>query len=180
MTHPFQAEAMDAAPSQTVPLLLQALAATPHLLEDMIRQVPSTRLKAHRIQGQWCIHAQAVHIIQVQPMLLGRLNRFLSEGHPVFTPYIPDRDSEDPEAALLRQDLHGVLRAFHGHRQDLIAFAAQAPAGFWDRKAKHPEYDEYTPTILLRHMLMHEHLHMYRIETLWLTSDAYLPTEGRG
>ncbi len=161
-------------PPETFAQLLQALAATPALLEDMISRIPASRLHAHRIPGQWCIHAQAVHIAGVQPMLFGRLERFLKEGHPTFTPYIPDRDAADPEAALLRIDLPKALREFHEWRRKTLDFAAQAPEGFWEREAKHPEYDRYTPGILLRHMLMHEHLHMYRIETLWLTRDEYL------
>jgi hypothetical protein len=159
---------------ETMHYLLAALATTPHLLSEMVGRIPASRLHAHRIPGQWCIHAQTCHIVGVQPMLFSRLERFLKEGHPVFTPYIPDRDSEDPEAALLRIDLEKSLRDFHGYRKQLLDFAAQAPLGFWDRQAKHPEYDQYTPAILLRHMLMHEHLHMYRIETLWLTRDEYL------
>jgi DinB superfamily len=157
-----------------VPQMLQALQVTPDLLEDMIRRVPASRLKAHRLKGQWCIHSHVCHIVGVQPMLLGRLQRFLREGSPTFTPYFPDKQGEDPEAGLLRLDLQACLREFHDHRRELIAFAESIPEGFWDRKAHHPEYDEYTPHILLRHMLMHEHLHMYRIETLWLTSDEYI------
>ena len=45
----------------------------------------------------------------------------------------------------------------------------------WTRKAKHKEYIEYTPYIMLRHILMHDHFHMYRIEELWLTTDEFLP-----
>jgi hypothetical protein len=160
--------------AELVSQLLQALKVTPDLLEDMIRRVPASRLKAHRIKKQWCIHSHACHIVGVQPMLMGRLQRFIKEGHPSFTPYFPDKEGEDPEAGLLRLDLQACLREFHGHRSELMAFAEKAPEGFWEQKAHHPEYDEYTPLILLRHMLMHEHLHMYRIETLWLTSDEYI------
>lgn len=155
-------------------LLLQALAATPTLLEDMISQVPENRLQAVRKPGMWCIHAQACHIVLVQPMLLGRLETFMREEEPHFQPYIPDRDAEDPEAELLRHDLKATLQAFHGYRRQVLDLAGGQGPGFWGKKARHPEYDEYTPAILLRHMLMHEHLHMYRIETLWLTRDAYL------
>jgi len=31
---------------------------------------------------------------------------------------------------------------------------------------------------LERHILMHDHWHMYRMEELWLTRDAYLQHKG--
>jgi uncharacterized damage-inducible protein DinB len=159
---------------ETIKLLLQALGPTPHLLEDMIRRIPSSRLKARRAAKGWSIHTHACHLVGVQPMLYERLQRFTLEEHPTFTPYFPDKAGEDPEGALLRLDLETSLKAFHDYRRQLMHFAAGAPNAFWEQKATHPEYDEYTPLILLRHMLMHEHLHMYRIETLWLTRDEYL------
>lgn len=42
------------------------------------------------------------------------------------------------------------------------------------RSARHPEYTLYTPYVMLRHMMMHDYLHMYRIEELWLTRPEYL------
>lgn len=33
---------------------------------------------------------------------------------------------------------------------------------------------EYTPEIMLGHLVMHDQLHMYRIEELWLTRDEFL------
>lgn len=37
-----------------------------------------------------------------------------------------------------------------------------------------PEYALYSLFILARHILMHDHGHIYRMEERWLTRDAYL------
>ncbi|MDA1119365.1 MAG: hypothetical protein O2887_02525 [Bacteroidetes bacterium] len=44
----------------------------------------------------------------------------------------------------------------------------------WSKTAVHPEFNKYSHYILLRHAMMHDHFHMYRIEELWLTKDEYL------
>jgi hypothetical protein len=41
----------------------------------------------------------------------------------------------------------------------------------WKNRARHPEYDEYTPYIMARHVLLHDNLHMYRMEELWMARD---------
>ena len=51
---------------------------------------------------------------------------------------------------------------------------ARADAGTWQKTATHPEYAQYSFYILVRHILMHDHWHMYRMEELWLTRDEYL------
>jgi len=42
------------------------------------------------------------------------------------------------------------------------------------KETSRPEYENYSLFILVRHILMHNHWHMYRMEELWLTRDAYL------
>ncbi|MEO6095173.1 MAG: hypothetical protein ABIW76_05675, partial [Fibrobacteria bacterium] len=65
------------------PLDLQFILATlengPVLLRGMMDAVPEPLWKRHRIPGKWCIHAHACHIVDVQPMLIGRLRRFLDD-----------------------------------------------------------------------------------------------------
>jgi hypothetical protein len=49
-----------------------------------------------------------------------------------------------------------------------------ADGSTWQKTGIHPEYELYSLSILGRHILMHDFWHMYRIEELWLTRDAYL------
>ena len=55
----------------------------------------------------------------------------------------------------------------------LGVWPAATPAD-WEKTATHPEYEQYSLIILARHILMHDHWHMYRMEELWLTRDEYL------
>ena len=58
----------------------------------------------------------------------------------------------------------------------LLDLIREAPPDLWDKNATHPEYGIYTPEIMIRHIMIHDYLHMYRIEELWLTKPEYLPS----
>ena len=73
-------------------------------------------------------------------------------------------------------NLEETLERFPAYREEMLSVVRDWPEEIWRRQAKHPEYEQYTPYILLRHVLMHDHFHMYRIEELWLTTDEYLPS----
>ncbi|HKP96702.1 MAG TPA: hypothetical protein VJ385_13175 [Fibrobacteria bacterium] len=104
---------------------------------------------------------------------MDRFRRFLKEENPAFTPYIPSGDGG--EARLLEMDLPERLGAFPAYRAELLGMIRSAPSGVWGKRATHPEYSIYTPEIMVRHIMMHDCLHMYRIEELWITEDAFLP-----
>lgn len=153
--------------------VLRSLEFTPRILDALLAEVPAELLKAHPKPGKWCIHAHACHLAAAQGMLIARFKRFQSEDAPEFIPYNPDQ--EEGEDKLLALDLAGEAARFRALRRELLAMAVKVPEGpFWEKQAKHPEYVRYTPLIMLRHMLMHDHLHLYRIEELWLTRRELL------
>ena len=59
-------------------------------------------------------------------------------------------------------------------RRKTVELARTLSPEDWRKEATQPEYEYYTAKILLRHMLMHDNLHMYRIEQLWLTREVFL------
>ena len=67
-----------------------------------------------------------------------------------------------------------VLDNFALYRNKEIDLLGSADDIMWQKRASHPEYESYSLYILARHTLMHDFRHMYRIEELWLTRDAYL------
>lgn len=154
-------------------LIFRGLEASPVLLRNLLASVPPARMKQRRIAGKWSIHEHACHLATIHPMLIGRLERFRNEASPEIKPFLPG--DTDPDDDLIHRDLAASLDEFESGRRDLIAAGRLLSPEILRRKARHPEYDEYTPYILLRHVLMHDHLHMYRIEELALTTDAYLP-----
>jgi len=152
--------------------ILKVLKKTPSILRKLISEVPAEILKQERIKGKWTIHAHAVHIIVAQHMINERMERFLNEERPTFIPYFPDKDK--PEKDLLDMDLEEMLKQFPVYRGKLLSLCENESEEFWSKEGNHPEYHLYTPFIMLRHIMMHDHLHMYRIEGLWLTKDEYL------
>jgi len=125
-----------------------------------------------RGEGFWTIAEHASHLAQVQPMLLGRLQRFMDEDQPEFVPYIPGADEAEDRPPLMDQNI--ALESFAIHRQNQVELLERANQADWQKTGSHPEYEHYSLYILARHILMHDHWHMYRMEELWLTRDAYL------
>ena len=149
--------------------ILNGLERTPALLRELVAGVPATRMMEHRIAGKWCIHEHAVHLLPVQEMLNKRLRRFMAEAAPEFVPYIPGTST--PPDELMKLDLKDSLKKFAAERKRFVGMLRQLNKKEWHKKAKHPEFAEYTPYIMARHVLLHDNVHMYRIEELWLTRE---------
>lgn len=106
-------------------------------------------------------------------MLLDRFQRFINEDHPGFVPYIPGNGKDEPDTPP-RMNMTAALEQFAQYRNKQLELLESANDIIWRRTATHPEYENYSLCILTRHTLMHDYWHMYRIEELWLTRDAYL------
>ncbi len=155
-----------------IPDLLEGLRRTPRILTEFVKTIPESRMEQRRGEGFWTIAEHVNHLAQVQPMLLKRIQQFMIEDRPEFIPYIPG-DDED-QAAPRRIDVATALERFANDRQQQLALLEDADATTWQKAAIHPEYEHYSLHILARHLLMHDFWHMYRMEELWLTRDAYL------
>ena len=155
-----------------IPDLLDGLGRSGRILAELVNTIPPDRLNLRRGQGFWTIAEHVCHLAQVQPMLLERLQRFMNEDRPEFVPYIPgDGEVEDRPPQM---EIDVALEAFNRQRSKQITLLQQAEQDDWRKTGTHPEYELYSLYILVRHILMHDHWHMYRMEELWLTRDAYL------
>jgi uncharacterized damage-inducible protein DinB len=157
--------------------LLEGLRRTPTILSEFLKTIPEAKLHLRRGEGFWTIAEHASHLAEVQPMLLERFQRFVNEDHPEFVPYIPVDDEDIPKISR-RMEMTAALEQFEQYRKKQIALLEGADDTNWKKTAIHPEYEIYSFHILVRHTLMHDHWHMYRMEELWLTRDAYLTTVG--
>lgn len=152
--------------------IIQNLRNGPDLLEGLLRGIPAELLKAERKKGKWTIHAHACHLAVAQPVMLARLKTFIDDPAPVFKPYFPDREAGEED--LLGRDLRKEISLYREHRARFLEAVSSMDGSLWHKEARHPEYEIYTPYIMTRHIMMHDYLHMYRIEELWLTRDAFL------
>ncbi|WP_243360830.1 DinB family protein [Fundidesulfovibrio terrae] len=151
---------------------LDGLARVHSVLSSMVRRIPSGRVLERRGEKCWTILEHVGHLADVQPMLHQRIQRILNEDVPEFVPFLPAEGTYSPNAAGV--DVETALARFDsGRRKQLEILRSMDPAS-WDRAAVHPEYTQYGLRILVRHILMHDYWHMYRIEELWLSKDEFL------
>jgi len=151
---------------------MKGLENTGPILAEFVRSIPTEQMNRRRGEGFWTIAEHISHLAQVQAMLLERLQRFMAEERPEFIPYLPSDD--EPEIQPPQLTPEEALEVFARDRTRQLAMLAKADEAVWRKTAVHPEYELYSMHILVRHILMHDHWHMYRMEELWLTKDPYL------
>jgi uncharacterized damage-inducible protein DinB len=158
---------------QDIPDLLESLRRSPKILSQFVQSIPESKLDVRRGEGFWTIAEHCSHLAQVQPMLLKRFERFMTEERPEFVPFIPGGSKDEAETPP-RMSMESALEQFAHCRASQLLLLESADDHTWKKTATHPEYEEYSLCLLTRHVLMHDHWHMYRMEELWLTKDAYL------
>ena len=62
----------------------------------------------------------------------------------------------------MNQEIKTILNAL----QETIELVKTFNEKDWNKLAIHPEYRIYTPYIMLRHLLMYDHSHLYKIEDM--------------
>ncbi|WP_071544479.1 DinB family protein [Pseudodesulfovibrio hydrargyri] len=159
-------------PEKTITAILDALEGAIAIFDDLLRSIPAEALDIKRGEGFWTLREHAAHLADVQPMGLERMRRILTEDVPQFVPFSPDQEKETEKPPLIPVD--EIIANFRAGRKKQLELLKNASADDWKRTAIHPEYEQYGLFIFTRHILMHDHWHMYRMEELWLTRDEYL------
>ncbi len=152
--------------------ILDGLRRSGRILETFVGTIPTEHLNRIRAEGCWSIAEHVSHLAQVQPMLRERILRFMREDQPAFIPFIPGEDDAEERPAVVA--MPAAFEAFNQYRAKQVDLLESADDFTWPKTGRHSEYAQYSLYILARHILMHDHWHMYRIEALWLTRDAYL------
>jgi len=153
--------------------LLDSLAQAVTILNEFVATIPAEKMDLRRGAGFWTINEHVSHLADVQPMLFERLQRFEAEEAPEFVPFIPDDDAVDASGPPNMPTV-AALKQFAEFRQKQLDLLIKTADRTWLKTASHPEYAQYAFYILVRHILMHDHWHMYRMEELWLTHDQFL------
>ena len=144
--------------------ILNALSETPRLLRELITEIDSKLYKKKIVKGKWSIHEHATHIAVGD--IYGfqkRLNAFRQQEKPIFEPLSGDNFDE---YFFMELDLKKVINDFFEIRHRTIELAKEFNSNDWNKLAIHPEYKTYSPYIMLRHLLMHDHNHLYKIEDM--------------
>lgn len=149
--------------------VLDGLKNSPIILKDFLESLPKEILKERRRLNKWSIHEHACHLAKVEEMIAGRLQTFIQEEKPVFIPYVPGKNVRTDD--LIEMNLQQALEEYTQHRNENIDKLASFDESAWHKEAEHPEYKLYIPFIMARHVLFHDHFHLYRMEELWLTKS---------
>jgi hypothetical protein len=157
---------------KTITAILVALERSIAIFDDMLRSIPTESLDIKRGEGFWSLHEHATHLADVQPMGLERMRRILTEDEPEFVAFVPNQGEEAEKPPL--PPVEAIIADFRTGRKQQLELLKKASPQDWKRTAVHPEYEQYGLFIFARHILMHDHWHMYRMEELWLTKDEYL------
>ncbi|WP_319584961.1 DinB family protein [uncultured Pseudodesulfovibrio sp.] len=159
-------------PEKTTTAILGALQGSITIFSDLLRSIPTDVLDTKRGEGFWSLHEHAAHLADVQFMGLERMRRILTEDVPEFVPFVPGKEDETERPPLAPVD--DIVTQFKSGREKQLELLKSASPEDWKRTAIHPEYEQYGLYIFARHILMHDHWHMYRMEELWLARDEDL------
>jgi uncharacterized damage-inducible protein DinB len=157
---------------QDIPDLLEGLRRSANILSAFVQTISTDKMNQRRGSGFWTIAEHVGHLATVQPILLERIQRFVDEDRPRFAPYIPVDD--ESETLPPQIEISAALEQFTLYRDQQLAVIEQAEDSCWQKQGSHSEYEHYSLYILVRHILMHDYWHMYRMEELWLTREKYL------
>jgi len=144
-------------------LLIDTLGKAPAILKDLVDSTPADKLAARPRKGIWTILEHVHHLGMTQIMLSRRIQSFLKDPRPTIVPFVPEGDNA-PEN--IEKSIDELLRIYEDQRKGQISDISSASKEVWQKSADHPEYETYGFDILVRHILLHDFFHIYRIEEL--------------
>jgi hypothetical protein len=150
--------------------LIRGLTNNKRILRQLVSVIEPEAIQ-RRIGDYWTIYEHLDHLVVTQKMLLGRIGQFLVEERPVMKPYIPDDRPEVENASGSAADL---VAEFERLRDEQVVLIKRSKKGVWQKEGAHPEYRKYGFEILLRHMLLHDSFHMWRMEELWIEKEELI------
>jgi hypothetical protein len=124
-----------------------------------------------RIKDFWTIYEHIDHLVVTQKMLLGRIQQFIVEDKPIMKPYIPE---DKPIVENAKKSAKELVEEFIKLRDLQIGLVKKAKRNVWQKDGVHPEYSKYSLEILVRHILLHDSFHMWRIEELWIEKEELI------
>lgn len=142
---------------------VDALKQSLHIYEDLFELISSEQKHVLPGPGMWSIIQHFSHLALVQPHFAARIRDFLSKQKPIIKPYPNGDDSDVPGPHLTDEKL---LTVYRKERIEQLNLLTECTDETWAKTAEHPEYKEYNLEALIRHIVLHDYLHFYRIEEL--------------
>lgn len=150
--------------------LITGLTNNKRILRQFVSAMQAEAIQ-RRIKDYWTIYEHLDHLVVTQRMLLGRIQQFLAEERPVMKPYVPE---DKPEVENASKSATELVLEFEKLRDEQVALIKKANRTVWQKEGIHPEYRKYGFEILLRHVLLHDSFHMWRMEELWIEKEELI------
>ncbi len=152
--------------------IISHLEYSPSFLEKLIEGIPEEKLKTRRKRNRWSAHEHACHVCMGEKYAFHkRFELFQNEKDPVLEPVSGSDFSED---FYLNLNMTECLDEFKLLRDKTVKLIKESSDELLNREADHPEYIKYTPLIMIKHLIMHDHFHFYYIEELLLAREGCL------
>lgn len=150
-----------------VSILTEALASLPARLSELVGDVAEERLSARPSEGKWCIKEEIDHLIDVDEMMVGRVEAILRRDNA----RLANRDDERGnlksfERGARDKPAADLLRRVRAGRRHLLDHIGPLDTGEWERVGSHELYDQISIYQLLRHLARHDADHLDSIRTL--------------
>ena len=146
------------------PNVVERVRGTPARLEDLMRGVPAEIL-TRRDGDRWSIQEQAGHLLDLEPLGMGRLDDFEAEREILRAADMTNQKTH--EANHNANSIENILAAF---RQERLAFVQRLDAydeAFVERTALHPRLNEKIRVIDLAFFIAeHDDHHLARVSEL--------------
>lgn len=147
---------------------ISSLRRNAEILTDFIGRMEAGEIE-RRIGDFWTIRQHLEHLVESQKVLLRRMELFVTEESPVIRPYTPDGSAAADEPSV-----KALLAEFESLRDRQIALISKAGRRVWEKAGEHPEFKKYDFDILVRHAILHDGFHMWRMEELWIKKDELI------
>jgi uncharacterized damage-inducible protein DinB len=123
------------APASAFASIVERLRGTPARLDERLRGSDRATVIA-RLDGAWSIQENAGHLLDLEPLWLGRLDDFESGAERLRAADLENRQTHD--ANHNAGALHDILVAFRREREALVARLERYDGAFIVRAALHP------------------------------------------
>ena len=153
---------------------LDLLEATPGILRGLMAELTEEDARWKPAPDRFSVAEVLAHLSHSEGHCYRmRLDRFMTESHPVFEPdhaqmYLDLYRDADPEEAFDR---------FEEQRENNLEFLRNLPAGAGDRVAVHKEYGEITMSQMLNEWALHDLGHIRQVAEL-VRARKYLSGAG--
>ncbi|MGI9545230.1 MAG: DinB family protein [Cyclobacteriaceae bacterium] len=151
----------------TFPGILERLAGTPLRLEDKISNISEKHLTI-RLDGRWSIQENVGHLMDLEPLWLGRFEDFVSGAEILREADLTNAKTDQADHNALA--LEDIMASYKKQREEIIRFIEPLSSKAEKLTALHPRLRQPMRLIDLSYFVAeHDDHHLARITTLWHT-----------